>query len=220
MEPEDCSLDVEQRSNISKNLSYLLKLNRLTEAKLAQELDIPVMTIRRLISGETSDPRVFTLKAIADYLNISIDSLIGQKDISAQEITNPSKPVFIPVLDWSDVNNFNSIDFSKWKNWLPITQKNKGMGSKAFALESRPSMYPPFQPGTLFVLDPELKPIDGDLVLVSLSESNELTLRELSIDPPDWKLRSITQSSTLLNFNQGLHQIVAVVALTLFYNRE
>lgn len=67
-------------------------------------------------------------------------------------------------------------------------------------MDSRPSMYPPFQSGTIFILDPALKPSDGDLVLVNLREDNELTLRELHIDPPDWRLHSVNQSSNIRNY--------------------
>ena len=81
-------------------------------------------------------------------------------------------------------------------------------------------MYPRFQPGTIFILDTELTPTDGDLVLVNLRENNELTLRELSIDPPDWQLHPVNQGASILNYSKETHELMAVVFLTLFYNRK
>lgn len=221
MEIEHLPLNSKQRSAISENLNYLIKLKKTTESKVAQELNIPVMTVRRLLSGETTDPRVFTLKTIADYFQVSINALIEVNEFPRQELISPSKPLFIPVFNWEQIKNIQSHNLEKWPTWVPITiEKNQKISDKTFALESRPFMYPPFQPGTIFILDPELKPSDGDLVLVNLRENNELTLRGLHIDPPDWQLHSVSQSSNILNFSKECHEIIAVVFLTLFYNRK
>lgn len=106
--------------------------------------------------------------------------------------------------------------------WIPVTiGKDENISTHSFALESRPSMYPRFQQGTIFILDPELTPSDGDLVLVNLRENNELTLRELFIDPPEWQLHPVNQGSSILNYAPKKdHEIVAVVFLTVFYNRK
>lgn len=221
METDIISLDQDQRCTISENLGHLIKLKNTTESKIAQDLKIPVMTVRRLLSGETTDPRVFTLKALADYFNVPVDTLLETNKINPQELINPTKPHFIPVLDWDTAKNLTHVDLKKWPTWLPVTMgKNEQISQNAFALESRPSMYPPFQLGTIFILDPTLKPSDGDLVLVNLREGNELTLRELFIDPPDWKLHSVNQGSSVLNYSKEHHEIIAVVFLTLFYNRK
>lgn len=221
MENELLRLDSEQRSVIADNLSRLIALKKTTESKVAQELDIPVMTVRRLLSGETTDPRVFTLKALADHFNVSLDRLIQSNAIGPNEHLSQSKPIFIPVLDWEFAKNRENIDLKQWSDWIPITVgKNENIGLNAFALESRPSMYPRFQPGTLFVLDPDLTPTDGDLVLLNLLENNELTLRELLIDPPDWQFHPLTPGVSILPYVKERHKVIAVVFLTLFYNRK
>lgn len=217
----ELQLNEEQRFSIAENLTQLIKLKKTTESKIAQDLNIPVMTIRRLLSGETTDPRVFTLKTIADYFNISIDSLIGVGTVKPSELIAKSKPIFIPVLDWELAKNIHQVDLEDWKTWIPVTvAMNEKISPNAFALESRPSMYPRFQQGTLFIFDPALKPLDGDLVLVNLRENNELTLRELFIDPPVWQLNPLNSGSSTLNYCKEEHDIIAVVFLTLFYNRK
>ena len=68
---------------IARNLSALLQKHHLNANQLANILGIPMMTVRRLISGETEDPRISTLKIIADYFQVSIDFLIleDQEDV-------------------------------------------------------------------------------------------------------------------------------------------
>lgn len=221
MKPEHLELNNDQRSAIAENLSHLMKLRKTTESKVAQDLNVPVMTIRRLLSGETTDPRVFTLKTLANYFNVTIDALIEMGTLAPNESLSQSKPLFIPVLDWDIAKSRDTIDLKKWPTWIPVTiGKSENISANSFALESRPSMYPRFQPGTLFILDPELQPSDGDLVLVSLFENNELTLRELFIDPPEWRLHPVNQDSSILNYTKKSHEIMAVVFLTLFYNRK
>lgn len=221
MEPKHLELSNDQRCTIAENLSHLMKLRKTTESKIAQDLNVPVMTIRRLLSGETTDPRVFTLKTLADYFNVTIDTLIETGVLAPNESISQSKPLFIPVLDWDSAKNIDTIDLKKWPTWIPVTMgKEENISARSFALESRPSMYPRFQQGTIFIIDPELTPSDGDLVLVNLRENNELTLRELFIDPPEWQLHPVNQGSSILNYAKETHEIMAVVFLTLFYNRK
>lgn len=221
MEIEHQHLGQEQRSKISENLRYLMKLKNTTENKIAQELNIPAMTVRRLLSGETTDPRISTLKILADYFQVPIDALIGTNTFSQQELINQSTRLFIPLFDWEQAKNIAALDLKRWSAWVPVTiGKSEKISKEAFALESRPSMYPPFQIGTIFILDPVLKPSDGDLVLIKLIKDNILTLKELRIDPPEWQLYSINHGSSILRFSKKNHEIVAVVFLTLFYNRK
>jgi SOS-response transcriptional repressor LexA len=221
MKMECIELDQSQRSNIAENLTRLMTLRKTTENRIARDINIPVMTVRRLLSGETADPRISTLKTLADYFNVSIDNLIVRNDEINYGVMGQSKPLFIPVLDWESAQRANKIDFSQWHEWVPVTVgKNENISARAFALESRPSMYPRFQQRTMFIIDPELSAMDGDLVLINLRENNELTLRELFIDPPEWQLHPINQGGSSLHFSRETHEIVGVVFLTLFYNRK
>ncbi|MDP3559382.1 MAG: LexA family transcriptional regulator [Legionellaceae bacterium] len=221
MATEQLKLDEVQRCTIAENLRYLMQHKKTTETKVAQDLNIPVMTVRRLLSGETTDPRVFTLKTIADYFNVSVDTLIDAGAAASSKFIGQSTPLFIPVFDWEAARNRNNIDLKKWQNWIPVTiGKDEKISGRSFALESRPSMYPRFQQGSIFIFDPDLTPSDGDFVLVNLRENNELTLRELFIDPPEWQLHPVIQGAPILSFSKEEHEIIAVVFLTLFYNRK
>lgn len=209
---------------LSSKLHTLLRKNNLNANQVAQELGIPMMTIRRIILGETTDPRISTLKLIADHFNVSIDSLVEEGTSSTAVPLNQTRPIFIPILDWSLLEKIESIhdmDLSKWENWHPVSLNNKtNLGRNAFALESRRSMYPRFPHGTIFIFDPDVSPTDGDIVLVKMKSNNELTLRELFIDPPEWQLHSITSSSRVFQYKEDECKIVGINMLTMLYNRR
>lgn len=209
---------------LAENLRALLKSRNLNANQLAQILGIPMMTIRRLLSGETSDPRISTLKLVADYFDISVDSLIEGNDHTVIKFLEKTKPHWVPTLDWDTVKKIttiNDLDLSKWKQWQSVNLGERDIISKnAFALESRPSMYPRFPQGTIFIIDPDVIPTDGDIVLIKLKENNELTLRELTIDPPEWKLHPIVSGSSTLQFSKKEHEIAGVNLLTILYNRR
>lgn len=207
--------------NLAKNLSTLLKFHKLNVSQLGQVLSLPIMTIRRLLSGETTDPRISTLKLIANHFEISLDSLIGENNLGC--LKHKNKPNLIPKIDWTTLEKISTIkelDLNKWLEWQAVSLKEKEViGDQAFAIESRPSMYPRFPHGTIFIFDPSLTPKDGDIVLIKL-KNNELTLRKLVIDPPEWQLHPIISGSQILHYSKKDHRIIGINLLTMLYNRK
>ncbi|HAU0370715.1 TPA: LexA family transcriptional regulator, partial [Legionella pneumophila] len=201
--------DLNSRKSIAENLTALLKKNNLNSNQLAQVLGIPMMTIRRLMSGETEDPRISTLKIIADFFNISIDHLVGE-DSSIDLISSKNiKSYTVPKIGWSELNKFYSTDDYNWSEWQSISLNDSdNISKKTFALESRPSMYPRFPKGTIFIIDPQIQPTDGDIVLVKIKLNSEYTLRELFVDPPHWILAPLIIDSESINFDRKSHEIV------------
>jgi transcriptional regulator with XRE-family HTH domain len=213
----------EQMNNptlIASNLSILLKQHHLNTNQLAQGLGLPMMTIRRLLSGETEDPRISTLKTIADYFNISIDLLIGDDPRALLVASKKVKSYLIPKVTWELLPQLEDSEFlTSVEEWQSISLgNNDAISKKTFALESRPSMYPRFPKGTVFIIDPDTAPTDGDIVLIKIKDHNEFTLRELVIDPPDWRLSPLVTDSNTINFSLEKHAIIGVSVLTLLYN--
>ena len=207
---------------IAENLSALLQQHHLNANQLAQRIGIPMMTVRRLLSGETADPRISTLKIIADYFNISVDLLIGDAPKNILVSSKQMRSYLIPKFNWdilSKLNNVAELGLDDWEDWQSISLNNNDLISKkTFALESRPSMYPRFPKGTIFIIDPGTTPTDGDIVLIKLKENNEFTLRELIVDPPYWRLSPLVTDSNTINFSNDEHEIIGVSLLTMLYN--
>ena len=224
MKPKAVKISESELQAIADNLRILFKKHKMTDNEVATALDIPAMTIRRLVLGETTDPRISTLKLIADYFRITVDTLVSNNHQAILEFSGQNKPHFVPLLDWATaekIKTIKEIDLSTWQAWHPISVgQNYTMGDNAFALESRPSMYPRFPQGTIFIIDPDTDPSDGDIVLVRINKNNELTLRELIIDPPEWQLHPIVPGSSILHYPDNQYKIAGVVLFTLLYNRK
>ena len=220
---EELSITKSQIEKLSENLQRLLKEHRVSENTIAQALGIPVMTVRRIVSGETTDPRISTLKLLADYFSVFVDSLIDENGHSMSAISK-NAPRFIPVFDWKTAENIKSakdINLNAWKAWHPIAMGNQySLSDDAFALESRPSMNPRFPHGTIFIIDPKTDPTDSDIILMRVRKNNELSLRELIIDPPEWQLHPVVPGSQTIPYSKKDYEIVGVVVLTLMYNKK
>ncbi|WP_018590424.1 helix-turn-helix domain-containing protein [Terrisporobacter glycolicus] len=61
---------------IDDRLRVILKERNISIHKLSKEADIPVSNIYKIIQGKNLNPGVYTVKAIADYLGITIDELV------------------------------------------------------------------------------------------------------------------------------------------------
>lgn len=210
------------RQCLAVNLRTLMRHHGIGINRLAQDLSLPIMTIRRLISGETEDPRIHTLKLFADYFEVSIDTLIHQC-LDCRSQTLKTKPQHVPILDWEMVErarDIRTLDLTDWERWQAISRKlDNKLGDHTFALESRPAMYPRYPKNTLFIIDPDVEPIDGDTVLVRL-DNGEIVLRELLIDSTQKQLRSLDTEQTLLALKPDKHTILGVDVLTIFFKRK
>lgn len=204
---------------LANNLLFLLEKNSVTPNQLAQALNLPLMTIRRLLSGETEDPRVSTLKSIADYFEVSIDFLIQDHTEAQTMFEQKIKSYRIPKISWESLENLDTLSSTSLKHaeqWEPVFISHP-VSANTFALESKPSMYPRFPRGTLFVIDPALPPKDGDVVLVHFKKDHSYTLKELIIDPPEMRLNPLVTDSRVIDVNLEDQVLLGVVVATLFY---
>lgn len=211
-------------SRIAQNLRSLLAEHRVSENEVAQALNIPAMTIRRLVSGETTDPRISTLKLIADHFDVPVDLLIDNNSPASFPQTGRATPRFVPVLDWqttAEMPSVSALNLRQWQTWHPVVLNSHAtLSEHAFALESRPSMHPRFPAGTLFIIDPNASPTDGDIVLVRMKNGGSPSLRELVIDIPRWQFLPLIPGSEALLYDTEIHEIMGISILTLLHTKR
>ncbi|HQG79140.1 MAG TPA: helix-turn-helix transcriptional regulator [bacterium] len=63
-------------NSISKNIRRIRQKKRISQDRLSKKADLAFHTITKIESGATPDPRVETVKKIADALGVSIDDLM------------------------------------------------------------------------------------------------------------------------------------------------
>jgi transcriptional regulator with XRE-family HTH domain len=65
------------KNSLGKQLHKLMAQHNVTEANLARIIKLPQPTLNRLLSGQTEDPRISTLRKLSSYFNVTLDYLIN-----------------------------------------------------------------------------------------------------------------------------------------------
>lgn len=196
------------------NVVALMRKEGLSEAKLSRATGIPQPTLHKILSGKTADPRISTLKSIADYFEVSLDQFYSG-DYSSKELVGSEGVSSIPVVTWEncvDPKLVRGMTLNTWDEWVPVDQEG---GYNCYALISKPSMEPRFPKGTVLIIDPDLSPVDGDLVVVHYPGVGEATLRELSIDGPNSLLVPLNQNAQIDALSDNI-KILGVVRQSRF----
>ena len=197
-------------------IKELLSRNNINVCELARRINLPQPTIHRLVSGKTEDPKLSTLSQIADYFSITIDQLLGHTPLDRESGKMPSASHSIPIMSWHEAVDskkiISNLSLNNWDNWL-LVDAETSPGS--FGLKSKKCMEPRFPAGSTLVIDPEVTPEDGDLVIVSYPNTTETTIRELVSDGPNKALLSVTDTSKSDELTKDI-KIVGVIVQTRF----
>jgi uncharacterized Tic20 family protein len=90
------------KTAIAKKIVHFRKLKGITQESLAEVTGLNVRTIQRIESGEV-DPRLYTLKSIADALDVNLEELLPEptqhelNQIAALHVT-PIAFFFFPII--------------------------------------------------------------------------------------------------------------------------
>ena len=178
-----------------KNIRHLMRLHNFTEAELSRQTSIPQATLHKILSGQTTDPRISTLQTIASVFNMTVDALMSGTPTNSRE--NPLtkiKTQSIPILNWAQSIQseklISSLSANNWNKWIVSEYINE----KVYALITKPSMEPYFAQGSILIIDPSLNPVDGAIVVVHYPETEEATLREFLHDGPNKSLGLINDA--------------------------
>lgn len=63
-------------SNLPNNILHLMQKRKISESELARAIMLPYNTVKRITTGETTDPKISTLSLIADFFGVGIDTLL------------------------------------------------------------------------------------------------------------------------------------------------
>ncbi len=220
---DDNNMDNINLDLLRKNILYLIKKYKINTAQLSKKINVPQPTIHRLVSGEMEDPKLSILNNIAKYFGISLDELITHDaqsiENSSQTHSNIVKQVFqIPIINWNEAVNYeiftSKLDSKNWSDWLVV---DKISTRNAFALKSKRSMEPRFPLNSLLIVDVNLEPLDGDLVIVHFKNTKEVTIMEMILDGPIQKLAHITEKLPLHEINDETRIIGVIIQTRYLY---
>jgi len=173
-------------NHLIKNIELLMLKKRINSVELANATHIPQPTISRILNGTSETPRTNTLSKIADYFEVSLEELCNSEILNcAYKITQ------IPIIKKSMIESWiNSQNLEKTEQFIPTA---KSLSKNSFALEYKDNISIAYfkQKSLVMIFDPLLKPQDGDIILIKLSQIEEIILRQIIIDATDQFIKSL-----------------------------
>jgi len=198
----------ESSTTLANNLKYLSTKHGIHEAEICRQIGCTVPTLNRVFRGINSDPKVSLVKKLAKLFNVPMSALLSENLIKNGINTDY---LMIPTLEWEEAKNLKNISKSltteQNREWVPITCS---ISQNSFALKTTSAFEPRYASGTLFIVDPEAKPMDGDILIIKNRHENKVTAKILMVDPSKWKLFPLNSERYTL-FKSDEHQIIGVV---------
>ena len=175
---------------LSSNLTYLLAQHALDIKNLSIETGVPPATLARL-RREGNNPTLSSIEPLLDFFRIDMDAFLYE-DMSSPNYQNRKKMgdlVHISVYSLEDIaSGRKNAKVLKFIGAAGITGENVfGISINSDALA------PAFQSNSIVIIDPNLKPVEGDFVLCCLGSGEEdaPVFRQIFIDGSDYYFKPV-----------------------------
>ena len=169
---------------IRNNLLFLTKKFNISEAELSRKTNLPQATVNRLLNAATEDPRASTLKAVAEFFNVTIDQLLSNKLLQKSTLDTTRLPIYKMEQDTSfftecTKNMASKLDLLLTKKEERFLEVEPTINNQCIAFEVKgDSMWPQFMEGILVIVDTSLEAKNRDFVIYLLANSNQIVLRQ------------------------------------------
>tara|TARA_Y100000815_G_C13318501_1_gene491421 strand:- start:748 stop:1407 length:660 start_codon:yes stop_codon:yes gene_type:complete len=158
-------------------LKLLQNIYEISDSDLAKETNIPQPTIHRLRSGMSPDPKISTIKPIADFFNVTIGQICGIESLPANihnkdDLLQRSTGILrIPILSWEQAitaqTMLQSITPFNWGDW---TESSLPVSHNTYALKilhNYKNSY--FKENSTIIVDEDAKPQERSFVIIKLA---------------------------------------------------
>ena len=133
-------------------------------------------------------PNGESLVKLAKFFNTSIDYILYGTEFEGALITKMRR---VPVISWVQAGQFTECKaadlFSDVDKWVETSLR---IGDSSFALEvkgdsmTNPNGLPTIPEGATVIVDPDVEPHHGKIVVARIDGTNEATVKKLVIDGP------------------------------------
>jgi transcriptional regulator with XRE-family HTH domain len=161
-------------------LRQLMEHHGLVEAELSRRSGIPMITISRLKTGHTDDPRLSTLQKLASFFCISLSQLVGEEPLLLEAQREQRRQVRIPLFYgdqwkiWTHEGIAENCSFDI--QWIYTDQlpSNKG-----FAIQIDSDNYGAIFPkGSTIFIDADTASVSPCYVLVTNTEKKDFFIAQ------------------------------------------
>ena len=183
-----------------------------TQDQLGKAIGISGVSVSKWES-EDSEPKSKHLPAIAKALKVSLDQLLhgGERTLEP----GPDLRGQVPLISWIQAGNWLEMDISQIEHSTYYAH-TANVGPRAFALrvigDSMTSTTggKSIPDGSVVIVDPDITPVHGKVVVARLDDSNEATLKQLVIDGGQKYLKPFNNAYPMMPIN-GNCTIIGVV---------
>ncbi|MCV2510182.1 LexA family transcriptional regulator [Leclercia pneumoniae] len=137
---------------------------------------------------DVNTPNGESLVKLAKFFNTSIDYILYGTEFEGTLITKMRR---VPVISWVQAGQFTECKtadlFSDVDKWVETSLR---IGDNSFALEvkgdsmTNPNGLPTIPEGATVIVDPDVEPHHGKIVVARIDGTNEATVKKLVIDGP------------------------------------
>ena len=171
---------------IGKNIRQLMACAKMSEADLCRGVNLPQTTVNRLLSGHTTDPRINTLVAIAQFFEVSLEQLLGFEALIPNNLGISTRGCILPIINWGHLKGwlYNNLEVSnELHRWIK-TERN--FNEHSFALPAPAACSQVFGEEGLLLMN-RLKSNDfEDGKIVLLEQNTEFYLRKVLREGSQW----------------------------------
>ncbi len=167
--------------SLSDNLHKLMSSARISSSKLSLAVGIEAASIRKLRTGENSNPTQKTLIALAHYFGITISQLIGETPLSGADDNGSINLVKkINIFDWTNVPGMNNTQEVIYDSIIVDAKYSLDCKTFGLIMDSDDNML--FKKNGVLLVNPKLQPNNGNYVLIYKPEQKRPSLKKLIID--------------------------------------
>ncbi len=219
-------LEIEKAYLLRDTLKGLIAQSGISDADLAKKTGIPESTIYRLTSGATSDPRISTLKLLADFFGVTLGQLVGEEPLSVGTEFQPGKAkklYKIPVMTWSQVINWHSlskkINEKVHSSWVYSDQV---LSPKSFSILIDTDQYgPPFLKGSIIFVDSSFSLKSACFAIFADKETKRSGIKKIIEDTSGIYLTHPGESSITLKLNKERDIFIGIITgIKIFYQES
>ena len=146
-----------------------------TDAELSRAINLDRGTLSRLLSGETTDPRLSTISAIAKFFGVPMSTLFGEENRG-----------FVPVYEQRNLRAAHLAAAPRHdQHWIKVSNINSSRFAITLAQQSRTE---PLPHNAILVIGDYESLDSGDFVLVEIDEKT-------------FSIIKITDGATLVGFD-------------------
>jgi SOS-response transcriptional repressor LexA len=171
---------------LNEVLNRLLFQKQIRVTELARKTGVSQPTLQRMVTGNSENPHVSSLKPIADYFNVTLKQLKGIDPIPWLYPITPEEAGWtrVPLLSAEEAVTCKKYLTSKARvKTHEMVMTDVKVSQQAYALRMHDaSMEPLFPKGTLLIMDANREPKDRSYVAVALRNYPHAIFRQLLID--------------------------------------